>query len=594
MSQPGSFTNFDSRTPTIDSDAIVGNPWAVEVNGIQFMVPMPGGLVVLTGLSAWQLTGTGGSSLNPQPISPSTQQAQPQAYNGCSATVPPVKIDYDIIYLQAKGSVYRNLSYQFYTNIYTGADLTLNSSQMFTGFTIREHAWCEEPYKVLWSVRDDGTMLSLTFVKPQEVAGWARHDTNGLFQSVCAVTEPPVDALYMAVQRFPGVHTAYMIERMDDRLWPQIEAAWCVDAGLALPQPEPASTIAASSATGLGAIKGVTALVGGAGYSSGTTAAVVDDNGKGPGAGAVPTLTIAGGVVAAIIFAPGGQGAGYIRPALVITDPANTGSGASARLTLDNSANFTTSAAVFAFADVGSVIRMGGGIATIVSYIDSRHVVADISSPIVQLVPNSGGIPQPQPSGSWTMTKPVATLTGLNHLIGATVTGLADGNVIPPTVVSAAGSIDLAMPASSVVVGLGFQAQLQSVYLDSGEQTVQGQRKKIAMVTARIEASRGLKIGSNQPDGSTLSPPRTAPVWFGMVDVPDRAAAPYNSNTIPLSTGDVRIPVTGGFDTKGQVAIQQDYPLPSNILAFIPEVLPGDTPEIKASPRERGRGRGAG
>jgi len=152
MSQPGAYKNFDIRIPTIASDAIIGTPWANQVNGIQFMVPMPGGLVVLTGLAAWQLTGTGGSSLNPQAITPSSQQAQPQAYTGCSPTVPPIKIDYDIVYVQAKGSIYRDLSYQFYTNIYTGSDLTQYSSQLFTGYTIREHAWCEEPYKLqTWS-----------------------------------------------------------------------------------------------------------------------------------------------------------------------------------------------------------------------------------------------------------------------------------------------------------------------------------------------------------------------------------------------------------------------------------------------------------
>ena len=43
MSQPGAFLNFDSRIPTIASDAITGSPWSLEVNGIQFFVLMPAG-----------------------------------------------------------------------------------------------------------------------------------------------------------------------------------------------------------------------------------------------------------------------------------------------------------------------------------------------------------------------------------------------------------------------------------------------------------------------------------------------------------------------------------------------------------------------
>ncbi len=587
MSQPGAFTNFDTRIPTISSDAITGSPWSMQVNGIQFMVPMPGGLVVLTGLQAWQLTGTGGSSFNPQPLTPATQQAQPQAYNGCSQNVPPVRIDYDILYVQAKGSIVRDMSYQFFTNIYTGTDLTLNSSHLFTGFTIKEWAWCEEPYKILWAVRDDGIMLSLTFLKDQLVAGWARHDTNGLYQSVCSVTEPPVDALYVVVQRFPPAGQAYMIERMDNRLWETAEDCWCLDCALSLGKEEPNATLTANSATGLGACTGVTGLVGGSGYSASTVAAVIDEEGK--GTGAVPTLTISGGVITAVTFAPGAQGKGYLAPKLVITDPANSGRGASARIVLDNSATFTASAAVFSSDDVGSVIRMGGGVAEITAFIDSMHVTANILSPLATL-PNSTQV-APQPAGSWTLSAPVSTVTGLQHLAGMQVMGLADGNVIGPLTVSASGSVTLPAPASQVTLGLGFQAQLQSVFLDTGEPTVQGQRKEIKAATARIEASRGLKIGANQPDGAAMSPMQIAPQWNNLEDVPDDGPnfprKPYNALATPLRTGDIRIPIKSGANTRGQVCLQQDNPLPMNVLAIINEVLAGDLPQTSVPQRER-------
>ena len=50
-------------------------------------------------------------------------------------------------------------------------------------------AWARKRYKVMWGCRDDGTFLSLTYLKKQEVYGWARHDTLGLMVSVNAVTE---------------------------------------------------------------------------------------------------------------------------------------------------------------------------------------------------------------------------------------------------------------------------------------------------------------------------------------------------------------------------------------------------------------------
>ncbi len=589
-SQPGSYLDFDTRQPSLASDALTGSPWSVQVNGIQHMVPMPGGLVILTGSSAWQLSGSGSSATVAQPITPSTQQAIPQAYNGCSPTIPPIKIDYDILYVQAKGSIVRDFSYNYWVNIYTGADLTQISSHLFNGFTLREWGYCEEPFKILWAVRNDGVLLSLTFLKQQEIAGWARHDTQGAFQSVCSVIEPPVDALYLVTSRVTNYSSnAYMVERMDNRIWQNTESTWCVDAGLTLGQNTPNADLTISSAYGLGSITGVTNLVGGTGYSASTTAAIVDDNGQGPGSRAVPALTIVGGVITAISFA-GNNGSGYVNPSIVFTDPSGTGAGASASPTLNNSATFSTSSAIFNSGMVGWYIRAGNGIAVITAYTDNKHVTANILNPVTQTIPNTANALAPFLSGSWTLSQPVTTISGLDHLAGLTVTGIADGNYITPRIVSASGSIALDTAATAVTVGLGFQCQLQSTYYDIGNApTIQGQRKKIAAVTSRIEASKGLKVGCNQPDGSVYTPIVVAPKWQNMTAVPDMGVKPYNALTQPLYTGDVRVPMIGGFDRKGQVAMQQDYPFPMQVLALIAEIDAGDLTQPPGSVHNQGR-----
>src|SRR5581483_10805861 len=61
MSQTGAFTNFDAASPPIDSDAITGNPWAQQVNGIQWLRNTQGGLLVGTGQDAWLVSGTAGA-----------------------------------------------------------------------------------------------------------------------------------------------------------------------------------------------------------------------------------------------------------------------------------------------------------------------------------------------------------------------------------------------------------------------------------------------------------------------------------------------------------------------------------------------------
>ena len=582
MSQPGNFLNFDFRIPEIDTDAITGTPWSVEVNGLQWMIMMPGGLVVLTGQAAWQLGGVGSSSLNPQPITPANQQAQPQAYNGCSATNPPIKIDYDIIYNQAKGSIFRDLSYNFFVNIYTGTDITFLSSQLFTGYTMLPAAWCEEPYKIIWVPRSDGALLSCTFLKQQDVLGWARHDTQGFFVSACSVVEPPVDALYVATQRFfGGPAGCYMIERMDNRIWQAAEDAWCVDCALTLPMDAPAATLQFASSTGLGSLLGVLYLVGGSGYSAGTTAQIVDPTGE----GAVLDLTIVNGVVTAANFSSGGTG--YSSPQINFIDPAGTGSGASGNAILNNATFVAATSGVFSPGMVGWIIRGGGGIATVTTYIDSEHLGVNITTPITAVVPNTGGQPPPFPSGDWTISEPVTVIGGLGYLGESVVTGTADGIAIPPQNVSTTGTITLPFPATAVTVGLGYTVQIQSLPLDAGQPTIQGRRKKIGDVTARLSASRGgFLMGTNQPDGSAQSPPRIEVPWTNLAVAPDLGVAPYGTDAIPLYTGDLRLPVGGGFAKPGQVALQQSLPYPLNLDALIIEVLPGDLPEAERSQRQ--------
>jgi hypothetical protein len=342
-----------------------------------------------------------------------------------------------------------------------------------------------------------------------------------------------------------------------------------------------------TTANGAGILTGVVDLIGGSNYSDATTATVVDNNGLGPGAGASAHLTIVGGVIVAITFSP--AGANYTFPELVINDPTNSGSGASATITIDNSARFTASAPVFSLTDVGSVIRCGYGVATITSYVSPTQVIANITSPITQIQtdnPNDPDAPQIFQNGTWTMTQPISTLY-LPVLAGFTITGLADGKVIPPVTVPADGVVTLDTPASAIIVGLGYTAQLQSMYLDAGEPTVQGQRKKVAEVTVRVEQSAAFQAGGNQPDGSVQSPPQLAPVWQNLVDVPTHAVPPFSGAATPLFTGDTRIPLPGGFNTRGQVAVQQSNPLPLQVLDYAVEVLPGDEPSTKAPPRQR-------
>lgn len=583
MSRPGAFTNFDSSNPTTDDDSITGAPWAQQINGIQFMVPMNPGLVILTGNGAWLLNGGNNAA-----ITPSDQTATSQAYNGCHYHIEPIVINYDALYVQTKGSIVRDLSFNFFQNVFTGTDLTILSNHLFNYHQLEQWAYAEEPYKLLWAVRDDGIMLSLTYLKEQDVYAWARHDTNGFFVGVCTITEPPVDATYVITQRYINSQWKYYAERMDNRNWQNPEDCFCVDAGLAYPMTFPDATLTPAAADGTSNISSVNLVYGGSGYVAPTVEAIDE---TGAGTGATFSVSVSGGVITAINVLTEGQdytpGVTHLR----ISD--TVGSGAVAYPNITNIINFTASTGIFSAGNVGDIIRIGnnnagvttvgvttngGGKAVITEYVSSTVVKADVTQPITAVIPNNPNAqPVPAVSGDWSLTTPTTVVSGLNHLEGEEVSILADGSVEAiQTVVN--GSITLPQEASAIVVGLPFVCQLQTLYLDPPEEggTTQGKRKNIYNVTVRCETTRGISVGSNQPDSSVQPNFATVP-WTGLKPIKQRNALIHAGSSVPLFTGDEYINITADWNTKAQVAIEQKYPLSANILAVVPNFIVGDT-----------------
>lgn len=237
MSQPGAPYNFNIRNPILDSDSVSGSIVSGQLNTIKAMIPMPVGLVTLSDRAAWLING-GGSG---EAVTPANVTANAHSYNGAS-DVPPIVANDHILYVQAKGSIIRDLAYNFYVNIFTGTDISVLSSHLFFGYQILEWAWAEEPFKIVWAIRDDGVMLSLTYMKEQELIGWTHSTTQGNFTSVAQVTEAvdlfgSTNAVYNVVERtLPNGGapiTVKYIERHAERIFPTgLQDAWCVDSGL--------------------------------------------------------------------------------------------------------------------------------------------------------------------------------------------------------------------------------------------------------------------------------------------------------------------------------------------------------------------------
>ena len=247
MTRPADFKNMDISNPSQATDAITATIASNQVNAIKWLIPM-NNLVILSSGGAWLMVG--GAITTPVAVTPSNTIVIPQNYIGC-ADLMPIIINYDILYVQAKGSIVRDLAYNFWVNVYTGNDISVLSSHLFFGHNLERWAYAEQPFYQIWAVRDDGVLLSLTYLKEQDVNAWAHHDSPGnsgtdMFMSVASIPEQQiaglnVDSVYFVVQRsIPGINggnPVKYVERMDSRNYltngvADVTKAWFVDCGL--------------------------------------------------------------------------------------------------------------------------------------------------------------------------------------------------------------------------------------------------------------------------------------------------------------------------------------------------------------------------
>jgi len=224
-SRSGHFKNFTRSSPLQDDDAVTFTLAGRQVNEVRHLVEL-GKLITLTSGGEWSIEGDEAGILKPGDINP-----KQHSYNG-SGTLPPLIIGGNALYVQARGSIVRDLGFDYQIDGYRGNDLTVFSAHMFDKYTITDWTYQQIPHSIVWAVRSDGTLLGLTYVKEHQVLGWHRHDFDGTVENVCAVPEGNEDALYLVVKRTVNGSTKRYIERMASRQVNDIVDSIFLDAAL--------------------------------------------------------------------------------------------------------------------------------------------------------------------------------------------------------------------------------------------------------------------------------------------------------------------------------------------------------------------------
>lgn len=154
---------------------------------------------------------------------------------------------------------------------------------------------------------------------------------------------------------------------------------------------------------------------------------------------------------------------------------------------------------------------------------------------------------------SYDMSTPATVMSNLSHLEGLDVSILADGNVIYGKKVSG-GSVTLDFPAKKVHVGLPYITELSTLSIDNASNTMRGRDKNVNSIVFDLYQTRGIKAGQV---GKTL-------IELKPRDKDDGVS-------IKLKTGDAKLVIKRGWNSRGKIEIRHDYPLPFALISITPE-----------------------
>ncbi|QGP80002.1 hypothetical protein [Sphingobium sp. CAP-1] len=225
-SRSSDFENMDKARPLKADDALAIACSSGKVNAINQLVPSKN-LLALTSDSLFVVRGANDDYLSPSP----PPKVERQNGRGAS-TLKALPID-DVTFFQPSiGSEVRAMGFNFEVDGFRSNDVSVFSSDFFTGHRIIDWCYAEEPLSIIWAVRDDGKLLAFTWQQEQQIWGWTEMDIDGEVQSICCVAEKGEDRVYLIVKRHIDGEDVYYVEHMASAKWNDFTTACYLDCAI--------------------------------------------------------------------------------------------------------------------------------------------------------------------------------------------------------------------------------------------------------------------------------------------------------------------------------------------------------------------------
>ncbi|MDB6137612.1 MAG: hypothetical protein JWO94_684 [Verrucomicrobiaceae bacterium] len=183
---------------------------ANEGNAIQSMVSASRGIVLLTAGDEWLIDGADTG------VTPTNITARRQSRYGCAA-LQAIPAGGSLLFVQRGGLALRDYLFDWTSQNFDSPELTELIKHLTTS-GIRSIAYSQNPEGMIWCVMNDGSLLTCSYNRKQQVIAWAKHSTQaGLFESVAVIygSNAQSDDVWFVVNR----NGRRRIEKLDSSFW---------------------------------------------------------------------------------------------------------------------------------------------------------------------------------------------------------------------------------------------------------------------------------------------------------------------------------------------------------------------------------------
>lgn len=176
---------------------------------------MSAAIILLIGTEGGEY-GVDAAQYSASPLGPANVECLRQS-GWRSRHIRPELIGPTLYYVQRSGRRVFAADYSLWLNRYDSTDQSKFSYHLTTS-GITATAYMQEPNSILWATRADGTLLSFTVNREDQVAAWVRHNLGGggKVESIATIPDPTGqrDELWLIVNRTIGGQTVRTVEYM--------------------------------------------------------------------------------------------------------------------------------------------------------------------------------------------------------------------------------------------------------------------------------------------------------------------------------------------------------------------------------------------